>query len=171
MARNKVRSTVRDEMMQIVDAWKAGGGAWPASTAEIAEFAVRKKLYNVPARIRMMCAKDLAKAMREDYITDSDGRPVRRLHAARFVEEDGEGKPKQRTLWDDIDTADSSFMEVAFQQRRQQIVGDCRQLNNDVNYFNSKHPAAPRPIQLCFDFTDDVAEADMPDEYQPSSDD
>src|SRR5438552_597138 len=106
-------------MMHIVDAWKAKGGSWPAPVAEIVDFAFRNRLYNVQARLKKLCARDLAKAMREEYVRDSLGRPVRRLHAARFSEPDESGK-KQLTLWADIDTADRDFMEVAFQQRREQ---------------------------------------------------
>src|SRR6266542_2478512 len=63
------------------------GGEWPASTAEIAEFAINKGLFNAPRRFRQFCARELAKAMREEYITDSQGRPVRKLHAARFSDQ------------------------------------------------------------------------------------
>ena len=59
--------------------------------------------------------------------------------------------------WGDARTAPRQFMEVAFQNRRQQIVGDCRQLKLDVDSFNeNRNP--DRPIQLVLDFTDDVAE-------------
>lgn len=51
-------------------------------------------------------------------------------------------------------------MEIAFQQRRQQIVGDCRQLKRDVDYFNEAHPIEP-PIQMMFDFTEDVDEGEF----------
>ncbi len=48
-------------------------------------------------------------------------------------------------------------MEIAFQQRRQQIVGDCRQLKTDADSFNdNSNPGSP--IQMIFDFTDDLAE-------------
>jgi hypothetical protein len=151
-------------MMRIIEAWKAEGGEWPASTKDIASFALRKGLYSAQARLKELCARDLAKAMREEYIRDSQGRPVRRLHAARLSGPEESGAKKQLTLWADIDTAERDFMEVAFQQRREQIVGDCRQLSNDVDYFNDRHPTE-RPIQLYFDFTDDVEEANMPEEY------
>ena len=160
----RISATLKDEMMQIVDAWKARGGKWPAPVADIVDFAIRNRLYNVPARVRQMCARDLTEAMREVYFPDSRGRPVRKLHAARIADVDEDGHKTQRTFWDDIETASRDFMEVAFQQRREQIVGDCRQLNNDVEYYNSKHPGE-RSVQLYFDFRDDVAEGDQPGEY------
>jgi len=49
-------------------------------------------------------------------------------------------------------------MELAFRQRRIQIVGDCRQLKNDVDSYNESHEKVP-PIPMLFDFTDDLEEA------------
>jgi hypothetical protein len=48
-------------------------------------------------------------------------------------------------------------MEVAFQQRRNQILGDCRQLKLDVDSYNDNQNSAG-PIQVCFDFSEDLAE-------------
>jgi hypothetical protein len=58
-------------------------------------------------------------------------------------------------------------MNVAFRQRREQIVGDCRQLNRDISYYNSAHPEG-KPIQTTFDFRDDVAEGEFSGDYPPS---
>lgn len=41
-------------------------------------------------------------------------------------------------------------MQIAFQQRRQQIVGDCRQLKLDVESFNENR-CLDNPIQVVFD--------------------
>jgi hypothetical protein len=48
-------------------------------------------------------------------------------------------------------------MLMSFQQRRQGIVGDCRQLKIDADSYNSAHPGEP-PIQMIFDFDMDLAE-------------
>jgi hypothetical protein len=48
-------------------------------------------------------------------------------------------------------------MQIAFQQRRQGIVGDCRQLKTDADSYSEAHPEQP-PIQPVFDFTMDLAE-------------
>jgi len=163
--KKRKRATLKADMMQIVAAWRNSGGRWPASVGEIVTFALKHDLYDATSRLRRMCARDLTEAMREEYIKDSKGRPVRRLHSARFNEVNDEGKKVQKSLWDDIDTAEIGFMEVAFQQRRTQIVGDCCQLNNDVDYWNTKHPDQQLPRTL-FDFTDDVEERNQPEEYR-----
>jgi hypothetical protein len=51
-------------------------------------------------------------------------------------------------------------MEIAFQQRRQQILGDCRQLKTDVDSYNDNYNDA-EPLQMVFDFTDDLAEDEL----------
>jgi hypothetical protein len=48
-------------------------------------------------------------------------------------------------------------MEIAFQQRRQQIVGDCRQLKADVDSYNENYNSG-EAIQTVFDFTEDLEE-------------
>lgn len=56
----------------------------------------------------------------------------------------------------DIRTADPHHMQIAFQQRRRLVVGDCRQLKTDVDSYNEN--AEPSlPIQMVFDFTADLA--------------
>ena len=48
-------------------------------------------------------------------------------------------------------------MERSFQQRRQGIVGDCRQLKADVDSYNQNQNSG-EVIQLVLDFTSDMAE-------------
>jgi hypothetical protein len=98
------------------------------------------------------CADQMSRAMREEYVTDPQGRTVRAKHAARQRR-----NGKQLTLWADIRTASREHMAMAFQQRRQQIVGDCRQLAIDVESYNeNRNPS--EPIQMVFDFTLDLEE-------------
>jgi hypothetical protein len=98
------------------------------------------------------CSEDLSRAMREEYITDPRGRTVRSKHAARVTR-----NGVQAVLWADILTAPREHMQIAIQQRRQQIVGDCRQLKLDVDSYNDQS-VAQTPIQMVFDFTEDLLE-------------
>jgi hypothetical protein len=142
------------ELQQIVTHYRLAGGSWPASAREIAEWAIRTSRWKLPPSAAVsVCAEDLASAMREEYITDSKGRRVRVKHPVR-LRRSGE----QTVLWDDIRTATRGHMEVAFAQRRNQIVGDCRQLRLDIDSYNDGHPDSP-PIQLILDFTKDIEEA------------
>jgi hypothetical protein len=152
-------ATYMKQMQKIVDDYRLSGEPWPASAKTIAEWAILHGRWQLPAAaIRKRCAEDVAAAMREEYITDAKGRRVRLLHPATT-----KGSGGHLVLWDDIRTAPRSHMEVSFQQRRQGIVGDCRQFKMDVDSYNDAHPVE-KPIQIVFDFTMDLAELEAAEE-------
>lgn len=147
------KSTYSEQMQKIVVEYRSAGHAWPATTHDIAAWAVRTGKWHAPRELAIdRCADDLARAMREEFITDRQGRRVRAKHAAR-QEVNGE----QQTFWADLRTAPREHMEVAFAQRRQQVVSDCAQLKRDVDSYNENFNAE-ETIQMVFDFTMDLAE-------------
>jgi len=152
VAGNKTYSdTMREHVQDYIDA----GKPWPATARTIALWLYETGRWRPQRSLAILrCAQDLSKAMREDYITDAQGRRVRAKHAATVLL--GE---EQLTLWDDIRTAKKEHMQIAFQQRRQQIVGDCKQLKTDVDSFNDNNNQGSF-IQLTLNFTNDVAEAE-----------
>ncbi len=145
--------TYNEQLQAIVSAYIADDQPWPATTRQIAAWAITNKMW-APHHMKLIsqCAEELSRAMREEYIKDPQGRVVRAKHAAR-MEREGE----QLVLWADIRTAPREHMEIAFQQRRQQIVGDCRQLKADIDSYNDNR-SPDEPIQMSFDFTYDVVE-------------
>ena len=141
--------TYNEQMQRIVRDYIATGQEWPATTRQIAAWAVREKKW-LPHAASMIsqCAEQLGVAMRDETIVDPQGRPVRAKHAARI---------DQAVLWGDIRTATRDHMDVAFKQRRKQIVGDCRQLKWDVDSFNeNRRPDSS--IQMSYNFTNDLLE-------------
>lgn len=149
-------STYAQQMQAIVRDYQAAHLGVAFQARDVAEWAIRRKLWEAhPAAMLNRCAEDIARAMREEYIVDGKGRRVRVKHAVT-VSRDG----KQLTLWADMRTAPRQHMELAFRQRRQQILGDCRQLKTDVDSYNeSLNPA--EPIQLVFDFALDLEELEL----------
>ena len=148
-------------LQKLADEYFAESGAASASTREIAVWMIRNNKWEAPDDIVLhACQEDFAKALREQFIEDETGHAVRAKHAAR-IKRNGE----QQYLWADIRRAPKGHMEIAFQQRRQQIVGDCRQLKRDVDFFNNLHPDN-EPVQMVFDFTEDVAEGEFSGEFQ-----
>ncbi len=148
--------TFTQSMQDIVSRYRESGRSWPATTEQMAAWAMDNRLW-APHRSRLirLCADQLADAMREEYITDPQGRKVRAKHAARV-----KIGTKQQYFWDDIRTANHEHMQVASQQkRRQQIVGDCVQLKRDVDSYNENR-RPPTRIQIELDFTVDVAEVE-----------
>ncbi len=146
-------ATYQEQLQQIYKEYQLSGCPWPAQSIEIASWAISTGRYDLQASAMLrVCARELAQAMRGEYLTDKQGRRVRAKHPARTTRDGA-----QVTLWDDIRTAPRGHMEMAFQQRRNHVVGECRQLKADVDSYNEAHAAEP-PIQLILDFTYDVAE-------------
>jgi hypothetical protein len=150
-----VRATI-EYGQGLVQMYRDAGQPWPASTHDMGEWAVSTGHFEASRDFAVnQCAELLSRSMREEYLTDAKGRRVRKYHAAR-VRLEG----KQLTLWADIETAPRRHMELAFAQRRKQVVDDCRQLKLDVDSFNDSKPTE-RPIQIVFDFTVDLEELEQ----------
>ena len=145
-----------EQLQRIVHQYMLEGEQWPATSRQIASWAIRRGLWE-PQKTAVigLFAEQLSRAMREEYITDPQGRSVRVKHSAR-IRHNG----TQLALWADIRTASREHMGIAFQQRRQQIVGDCRQLKLDVESYNENNNLG-EPIQMVFDFTYDLIERDL----------
>jgi hypothetical protein len=146
--------TYSEQLQRIVNRYVEAAQPWPATARDIARWAIDAGEWRPqPTDLVNECADQLSRAMREEYIVDPQGRSVRSKHAARRPDENGQ----QTTFWADIRSATPEHMQVAFQQRRQQIVGDCRQLKADVDSYND-NARPPVALQLILDFTNDVAE-------------
>ena len=130
-----------------------------------ASWAIAKGLWGAQRKsLISQCAKEFAQALRDEYLTDPQGRRVRKMHALRDIRELPSGKHVQTMLWVDIYDATPGQMQAAFQLRRMQVVGDCRQLKTDVDSYNDNNRHHDH-IQMTFDFTDDLAELEQPAEY------
>jgi hypothetical protein len=154
-------SNYNQKMQDIVKSYRSSGNTWPTSTKNIAGWAIQKGYWRPqPSSMISQCADHISTALRDEYITDPQGRRVRAKHSAKILE-DG----KQVPLWADIREASPKHMHRAFQQRRQQIVGDCRQLRLDADSYN-ENVNKEDPIQIVFDFTLDLEEME---EFQEAS--
>jgi hypothetical protein len=125
----------------------------PASAREACEWGVNNGILELPKIDRYdLLANEMARALREQYETDSKGRRYRVNHAVRVTRHG-----VQMTFWAVMGFAPRRHMQMAFTQRRNQIIGDCVQLKTDVDVYNDANEDEA-PIQLVLDFTDDVAE-------------
>lgn len=153
MSRNS--KSYNEQMQALAKRYRAAGQRWPATAREISVWLIRNSFWEPQeGAVISQCADHLARAMREEYYTDAQGRRVRVNHAARFLWEN-----KQLTFWDDIRGASRTHMHVSLQQRRNQIVGDCKQLKTDMESYNDNTNTG-KPIQMVFDFTRDLKEGE-----------
>jgi hypothetical protein len=136
--------TYSAQIRLIVERYMAEHHTDVCETHLVASWAIRCGLWEEhPSAVINRCAEAIARSLRTEILHDN----VRAKHAVRIVR-DG----MQMTLWADMRTAPREHMLLAFQQRRQQIAADCRQLRIDVDYYN-KNYNSETPIQLSFDFT------------------
>lgn len=146
-------SSYNEQLQRFWHLYKEAGHEDTPTAKEVAAWAIEQGLWKPRASdIINVLSQDLARAWREEYGTDPKGRRYRKKHPVRKSV-----GGKQKYFWEDMDTAPRQHMEMAFAQRRQQIVGDCIQLKTDVDAYNDKN-ADQEPIQLVIDFEDDVEE-------------
>lgn len=141
-----------EQMLRIIDDYRADGQPWPATRDEIGEWAVANDRYQLTRGMAArQCAEKISRAMCIEHVKDNKGRSVRKFYAAR-MRENGQLTMK----WDDLN-ADRPFMEMASANRRNQILGQCWQLKNDMDsYTDRKCP--DNPIQMDFNFNIDLEE-------------
>lgn len=144
--------TRREQNIAIVNRYLATGEAELVEPRRLAEWAINLGLWKAPSETLVKKAmEDFSDAMRNEYVTDPQGRRIRAKVAAR-VKRDG----KQTTLWGGLDS-DPQFLRLAFAQRRRLIVGECYQLKLDVDSFNQNRNT-DRPVQISFDLEPDLRE-------------
>lgn len=157
-----IAKTYYEALQDYADEYLEETGKEEATAEEFARWAIETGRWEAPPDLILKkCKEDFAKALREQYFKDSEGRPIRAKHVARRKSGD-----RQLYFWADIRRTSRKHMQNSFLLRREQIVGDCRQLDRDQNYWNTAHPDE-QPIQLTFDFTDDVEEGRFPTRYPP----
>jgi hypothetical protein len=153
----KLRKKTKAEHLQdILNKYIKETGDTAVDMNEVAAWAVRNGLYEAsPRNTIKQCAHELARAARDEYYTDPQGRRVRKKHAVR---------QNQLVLWADIEAAPPVHMRLSLQQRRMYIVGDCKQLKTDLDSYNDNNLHGAQ-IQMSFNFTEDLEELAMPQEY------
>lgn len=151
--------TYTEQLQKIANDYRAAGQPWPATKIDIARWAINNNRWQAqPALLLNLCAEELAGAMREEIITDDQGRKIRAKHVAKMPGPDGE----EAYLWDDIRTASREHMRVSAQTERQQIAGWCYRVKVDVDSFNQNYNSG-KAIQISFDFRSDLADMEALD--------
>jgi hypothetical protein len=157
-----IAKSQNEAMLDITKQYLAAGGQEPIDLHDLAKFAMKHRLWTKgDGKMIELCKRDFARAFREQYHTDPQGRQVRTYHANRKAKE-------QRVFWADIRSAPAEHMEAAFSQRRSLIAGECVQLKHDVDSYNDNNNHGGM-YQLMLDFTDDVAEREQPTKYTPKA--
>jgi hypothetical protein len=145
-------ANLNEQLIKIAEDYRAAGQPWPATRDQIAEWAVAHERYELTRGMAVrQCAERLGRALGLQHVKDKKGRSVRKYYAAP-IRENGQLVMK----WDDWN-APRDFMEVAAASRRNQILGQCWQLKNDVDSYSDRK-CPDEPIQIDFDFNVDLEE-------------
>src|SRR5262245_52531241 len=152
-ARQKTRA---DYLRELLNDYLQAHGGGPVDLGDVYAWARRQRRWEAPPASQLRQFKqEVARAAREEYYTDPQGRRVRRKHAVVVIKEGG----RQQSLWADIEAAPPEHMRLSLQQRRRGVLGDLAQLKADMDSYNENHNPEPgRPIQLSFNFEQDLAE-------------
>ena len=143
----------KEQLQRVWHLYEREHGYLPESLREAVKWGVSLGMIEAPDVDPLAkLVEDMADALREEYATDAQGRRYRVNHAVRVTK-----AGVQYTFWAIMKDAPREHMQKAFIQRREQIVGDCVQLATDVEAYNAMKSDQP-PIQMLFDFRDDVEE-------------
>ncbi len=146
------------QMQRIVRHFEEETGKSSYSAKEVARWAIENDEWVAqPEMLIGRCAEEVAKALREEYVTDPQGRRARVKHSALIKQE---GQQLKISIWFDSRRATHDQMELSFQQRPKGVVSDCRQLKTDVDSYNDNYNNGEQ-IKIVFDFTTDLLEAEM----------
>lgn len=142
-----------EKLQNVWHLYEAENGSVPATAREAVAWGVSRHMIGLPEVDPLdKLASDMSTALREEYATDTNGRRYRVNHAVRVTK-----GGVQYTFWAMMKDAPREHMQKAFIQRREQIVGDCVQLDTDVGAYNALHENQ-QPIQMLFDFREDIEE-------------
>jgi hypothetical protein len=154
-------SAYRNSILEYIERYKAetGNSDGLVNPHDLAAWAYKHGLHkpNLKTVIDAI-ATDIAQVFREEYRTHKSGLRYRAKHAV--TKKFGS---KTMSLWGDIDdpAAPHEHFVRSFSERRRGIVGDCLQLQNDVDVYND-HRKPSEPVQTNLNFTYDVEELQLP---------
>ena len=149
-------SNYESKLRSLVNEYKEESGKEAIDSSVVARWAYREgKLEPQEQDIVQFLARQISRALRNAYFTDPQGRKVRANHVV--VENQG---GTQIAIWRDIRTAPRDHVKKSMQQRRRQIAGDCTRLKTDLDSYNENFNTGEQ-LELCFDFTRDLKEAEL----------
>lgn len=140
---------------RIVEPFRQAHGDGDFSLSDMAAWAIRNRLWSPSMKSQMAVLRgEISEAM-QTAKREYNGMKVRQYHCVQRKLDDG----AIQTVWSHIDVATPEFMETSFARRRQGEASRCYQLHSDIVYWNEQKNAG-RPVEMLFDFRDDIADRD-----------
>lgn len=162
MAKQKTHQPPSRQMLYLIEAHKSEHNIEDAlDPTEIVDWVFEKGMYRrAPSDPKKLLRREIVRALRAEYITDPQGREVRKNHPV--VMSDGQ---RRMSLWPAITTATDRHMRVSLQQRRNGILADCRQHKLDFDSYNDNNIHCAQLAPFDYNFNPDLQELGFPTEY------
>jgi len=137
----------------------------------VARWAIQKGIYNRPPidpeeRLR----RELSRYLKTEYITDPQGRHVRKHHAVIYSVQTPDGM-KRRSKWWELFTTHAKEIQAALQLRRRMALADVVQLNIDFDSYNENNVLGETLEPMDFNFNEDLKEKRLPTTYPEGPED
>lgn len=160
MARTKQQAS--RETLYLIEAYRSATKQADAiDPSDIVDWVFDHNMYQKPpADPKKVLRREIVRALRGDYISDPQGREVRKYHPV--VMSDGK---RRMSLWSDINTATSNHMRISLQQRRNGIRADVRQHKLDFDSYNDNNVHGAQLLPFDYNFNADLQEMNFPTEY------
>lgn len=131
----------------------------------IAEWAYRTGLWRRPPADPVdLLRKDISRYLRSEYITDPQGREVRKNHAI-IVDVQTPAGSKRRSIWMELFHASPEHMKASSQLRRRGLLRDAVQLDLDLKSYNDNNVFGVALPSMDFDLNKDIEEINLPTTY------
>lgn len=155
-----IRSSYTRQVLAVIDRYIEETGDKNPDYHFVAAWADRLGLIEPPPySIIKQIARAMARASRDDFITDDNGEPVRRR--MNYMETRGES---QLTFWFKMEDATPEKMKLSSMRRRNGTLMDVLQLDRDIRYFNTHHNPGD-PLLFDANFNPDIEERQQPPDY------
>ena len=150
------------EVLYLIEAYKSANNVDDAiDPSEVVDWVFDRGMYSKPpSDPKKLLRREIVRALRAEYITDPQGREVRKNHPV--VISDGE---RRMSIWSAITTASSRHQHISLQQRRNGIRADCRQHKLDFDSYNDNNVHQAQLLPFDYNFNADLQEMNFPTEY------
>ena len=144
-----------EQLLRIVEDYRAAGEPWPATREQMAEWAVANDRYQLTRGMAVsQCAEKISRAMGLEHVKDNQGRSVRKYYAARVRENGATGHEMGRSK------CRAPFHGGSCRKSKESGLGQCWQLKNDIDSYNERR-CPDQPIQMDFNFNVDLEELEQ----------
>jgi hypothetical protein len=141
--------------------YKRTFGVDEADCGAAAEWAFAQGLWKRPQVNPVeILRREIARALRGQYIEDPQGREVRKNHPV--LTGDGDNR---KVIWVDIQKAKPEQMRLSLAWRRNGVLADCKQMALDFDSYNDNNVFGAKLPPLDCNFNPDIEEARLPTTY------